>query len=136
MRVLVLSFVLAAACFGQSLKDVKVIYVDSLGSAEGADVIREKVINRLAQSHLSVVLDREQADAILTGIGEVSKGIDESGTTYDATLVIRLITQDKKILWVDEAKPSRFKRSVSSGVADKVVKDLLKAIETDRKLKE
>jgi len=149
MRALAVLVVLAMASLGQTLKDVKAIYVDSFGNAEGADMIREKVINRLAKSQsVLVVLDIEKADAILTGIGEVSKGYRHSasvgtyggsaqgGTTYDATVAIRLITKDKQILWADEAKPARFfTRSVSSSVADKVVKNLLRAIENDRKPK-
>jgi hypothetical protein len=144
---------LAVASFGQSLKDVKAIYVDSFGNAEGANMIREKVINRLAKSQsVSVVLDIGKADAILTGIGEVSKGYRESanvgayggtaggGTIYDATAAIRLITKDKQILWADEARPSGlFTRGASSGVtssvADKIVKSLLKAIDSDRRPK-
>jgi hypothetical protein len=44
--------------------------------------------------------------------------------------------QHKQILWTDEAKPGRFfTRSVSSSVADKVVKNLLKAMENDGKVK-
>jgi hypothetical protein len=149
MRPLAALVVMAVASLGQGLKDVKAIYVDSLGNAEGAEMIREKVINRLAKSQsVSVVLDIEKADAILTGVGEVSTGYHhtasvgtsggsaQGGTTYDATVAIRLITKDKQILWADEAKPARFfTRSVSSSVADKVVRNLLKAIENDRKPK-
>jgi len=149
MRILALLVVAAVTTLGQDIKSIKTIYVDSFGNAAGADMIREKVINRLAKSQVvSVVMDVDKADAVLTGIGEVSKGYRHSanvgeyggsaqgGTTYDATLAIRLVTKDKRILWTDEAKPGRFfTRSVSSSVADKVVKNLLKSIQGNEKKK-
>jgi hypothetical protein len=135
-------------CSAQRLSEVKSIFVDSFGNAEGADIIREKVINRIAKSGKVQVVDAlAQADAILTGIGEITRGARyqassgtyggsaSGGTTYDATLVLRLVTKEKQILWSDEAKPGGFSRSVSSSVADRVVKSLLRAIEKDAKSK-
>jgi len=131
-----------------ALRDVKKIYVDSFGTAEGADLIKEKLVNRLVKSgRVSVVEDPDAADAVLTGIGEINKGVRYSasagqygglasgGTSYDATLVVRLLGKDKQILWVDEAKPGFMPGSVSSSVADKVSKNLLKAIEKASKQK-
>jgi hypothetical protein len=127
-----------------TLREVRTVCVDSFGNAEGADLIREKVINRIVKSgKLSPVENRESADAVLTGIGEISKGVAYSasggsasgGTRYDATLVVRLVGKDKKILWVEEAKPGFLSGSASSSVADKIVKSLLKAIEQDAKAK-
>jgi len=131
-----------------ALEEVKKIYVDSFGTAEGADLIKAKVVNRLVKSgRVSVVENRDAADAVLTGIGEINKGVRYSasagqyggtasgGTQYDATLVVRLLGKDKQILWVDEAKPGFISHSVSSSVADKVSKNLLKAIENASKQK-
>ena len=125
-----------------ALSEVKKIFVDSFGAAEGAELIKEKLINRLVKSgRVTVVDNRVAADAVLSGIGEVNKGVRYSsnsgqyggaasgGTSYDATLVVRLLGKDKQILWVDEAKPGFMPGSVSSSVADKVSKNLLKAIE-------
>ncbi|HXG33323.1 MAG TPA: hypothetical protein VNJ11_08155 [Bryobacteraceae bacterium] len=131
-----------------TLRDVKKIYVDTFGTAEGADLIREKLINRLVRSgRVSVVEDPGVADAVLIGIGQIHKDVGYSasvwqyggaasgGTRYDATLVVRLLGKDRQILWVDEAKPGFRARSVSSSVADKVSKNLLKAIEKANKQK-
>jgi hypothetical protein len=138
----------------KNLGSVHRIYVDSFGATDGANVIREKVINRIFKSGLlSIVTDPNQADAIMTGIAEISQevtyaaqvndgqGSASGGTTYDATLVVKLISKDGIILWVDEAKPgSRIpihnpfaNQSVSSSVAEKIVKSLLKAIKKDSK---
>jgi hypothetical protein len=57
------------------------VYVGSFGTAEGADLIREKVINRIFKSgKLSLVETREPADPVLTGIGEISKGVRYSAS--------------------------------------------------------
>lgn len=57
MRALAVLVLLTVASFGQSLKDVKAIYVDSFGNAEGANMIREKFISRPVKSQsVSVVL--------------------------------------------------------------------------------
>ena len=56
------------------LKDIKTIYVGSFGNDKGADLIRAKVISRIVKSgRLQVVESEEQADAILTGVGQTSK---------------------------------------------------------------
>ena len=87
----------------------------------------------------------ESADAILTGAGELSKSEYYSananssnanasgGTGYHATAGVRLINKEKKILWADQASNGMFSGSVSSSVADKIVKALFKAIDKDKK---
>jgi hypothetical protein len=64
-----------------TLREVRTVYVGSFGTAEGADLIREKVINRIFKSgKLSLVETREPADPVLTGIGEISKGVRYSAS--------------------------------------------------------
>jgi hypothetical protein len=110
------------------LVDVHTIFVDSLGQGENSGLIRDKIINRLSQSpRFQVVLDADKADAILTGSGESSYG--------GAVAVVRLITKDHKILWVYETHSTvrPRSRSRSSDVADKIVKELLKAAASPKK---
>jgi len=125
------------------LREVRTVYVDYFGSAEGAEWIREKVINRIVKSgKVSLAETPESADATLIGIGTVRQRVSGG---YDATLVARLVGKDSQILWVGEAKPRQPSISIgnvrigsvsaSSSVADKVVNDLLKAIEKDAKTK-
>src|SRR5438128_10358886 len=89
MRVLVaiLVFVFGTSCVAsaddavQRLGDIKKIYVASLGTADGADVIREKIIARLVQSgKVAVVESSEEADATLAGIAERSRGVGYTAT--------------------------------------------------------
>jgi hypothetical protein len=118
----------AFASEATSLREVRAVYVGSFGNAQGADLIREKVINRLVKSgKVSVVQEPESADAILIGVAEIvrdlrySASVDQyggaasGGTRYDATLVVRLIGKGKKILWrttraINPAASSRARR--------------------------
>src|SRR6266481_388321 len=57
----------------QHLQDVKKIYVGSFGDGPGSELIRSKLISRLVKSNrVEVVEVPDQADAILTGVGELS----------------------------------------------------------------
>lgn len=130
----------------QHLRDVKTVYVGSFGDALGADVIRNKLISHLVKSgRIEVVEKEDQADAILTGAGQVTENhvFDASatatqasthgGTRYHATAGVTLLSRDSKILWADDTSNGMFARSAMSSIADKIAKKLLKAIEEDGK---
>ena len=132
----------------QRLQDVKKVYVGSFGDGPGSELIRSKVISRLVKSNrVEVVEVPDQADAILTGVGELSKTTyynanatstnanASGGTRYNATAGARLLNKQQKILWADEASTGFFYRSASSSVADKIVKNLLKAMSQGGKKK-
>lgn len=119
------------------LASVKTIYVGDFGHGPGSELIRSKIISGLVKSHRVAVVETENgADAILTGVGELSKtehfSIDNAsgsgGSRYHATAGVRLLNQEQKILWADEASNGWFYRSASSSVAEKIVKALLKAL--------
>jgi hypothetical protein len=130
--------VLLIPCLGQSpqeiarLGSVRTIYVDSLGSSEGAELLRYKIQNRLVGAKgIVVVTTPEQADAILKGVGEVTQGYHASvggsatdGTgsisgradsTQEAEVVLQLVSKTGRILWVDESQ--RQGGGVVSGIA-------------------
>jgi hypothetical protein len=149
-RVLAGICLISVALLGQTtvhqLKDVTRVYVGTFGDAFGADLIRSKVIAHLVKSHrIEVVENEEQADAILTGAGQVTSShfysasatttnaSAQGGTRYQATAGIRLLSKDSKILWADDATNGRFYRSATSNIADKITKSLLKAIAEDEK---
>ncbi len=127
----------------QRISEVKKLYVASLGTVDGSDLIREKLIVQLIKSgKVSIVDSPEDADATLLGLAETSKGVRyqanegtyggsaSGGTMYHANLVVRLVGKSKQVLWTDEATPSYFgSRSVSSNVAKQVASHLLKALE-------
>jgi S1-C subfamily serine protease len=111
----------------QRLKDVQKIAVASFGNSDAAGLVREKLINRLAASNkLSVVDDADAAEGVLTGV----VGVDVYGKAD--TAVLRLTTKDGRILWGAETS-NRGVGSASSSIADKLAKDLLKAMSKDLK---
>src|SRR5271165_2942929 len=55
-----------------SLSQVKKIYVDSLGTDNGASKMRERLVQRLRKSHdVQVVADPKEADALIKGTGRI-----------------------------------------------------------------
>jgi hypothetical protein len=129
----------------QRLRDVKTIFVDSLGNSNDSQVIRDKTINRLIKAGFSIADQPEQADAVLTGTAFVratptSNGymnVDKnngfatmnSGVDYTPVFSVRLLGRNGQILWTTE---SRFRLihslSVTSNAADQIVKDLMKSL--------
>jgi transposase-like protein len=98
----------------QSVADVHVIFVDSLGGSTSG-LTQSNLINRLSMSQrFQVTLDRGKADAVLAGSVGASK--------FKVISAMRLVTQDGRILWTSNASG----RS-SAIVADYIVKELLKA---------
>jgi hypothetical protein len=127
----------ASLTVAQKISDVKTVFVAPLGTGEGAELIRQKVINRLVKSGVVQVVESEDdADAVLKGEAEVNKrhyftmngGYAQGGTKVSALGVVRLVGNKKQILWVDETRSKNPFRSVSSSVADKIANRLVEAI--------
>lgn len=146
----------ASSQTGMTLGTIKTFFVGPLGSGEGADLIRQKLINRLIKTGLIGVTESEsEADAVLTGAAQIDKrhylamtgNYANGGTRISAQSVVRLVGKNKQILWTDELTSSpqlraiigacfggvKSVRSASANVADKTVKDLCDAITADRK---
>lgn len=136
----------------QKLSDVKKIFVASLGTAEGSELIRQKLINRLITTRITTLVDSpEDADATLIGAAEVNQRMSFSGSgygvnggeDYSAEIVVRLIGKNKQVLWTYETTTrgllfggSPSVNRVISKVAEKVTKDLAKAIEINKTIME
>jgi hypothetical protein len=151
-RVIFVSLILCFSVSAQSLtaqrlQHVHKIYVGDLGESDGAKVIREKIITELSKSdRIAVVMNPEKADAYITGLAGVASTdraaivpyrggyLGAAGTYYHASAVVRLVGADEKILWAQNAD-SNSGKSVSTNVAEKVAKELLKAIKKDDKTK-
>ena len=118
----------------QRLGGVKSIYVASLGTEEGAELIRQKIAVWLINSKsITVVESAEDADAILTGMAQCSQ---VPGHGYSAVLVVRLNGKSNQLLWTDDVIPMRSgTRGATSNIAENMVTDLLKAIAKDKKSK-
>ena len=113
----------------QRLRDLKTVAIGSLGSSEAAALVREKLSNRLVKSgRLTVVVDPQRADAILTGV------VGENIYGQAATAAFKLVTWDDRIIWVGENSARGF-GSASANIADKIANELLKAIDMDSKAK-
>lgn len=128
------------------LADIKTIFVAPLGTDEGAELVRQKVINKIIREKLfNVVESPSNADAVLTGASGVShrhhliltNSFFGTTTRYSAECVVRLIGKNQQVLWMDDTSTRRLfaphsARSASSTVAEKLVNDLSKAIELER----
>jgi hypothetical protein len=129
------------------LRDVKAVYVESFGVGPGAGLIRAEVITSLAKSgRLEVVESPENANAILSGTGEVWKSqeylysanpqgaMGQGKTKEHASAAVRLVSQaGGKILWADQASDAVMTlHSAASSAADGIVKKMLAAIEKDK----
>ncbi len=124
------------------LAGIHKIYIDQLGSEQGADLVREKIRLRLIKSaRFQVVEAPEEADAVLTGVAGVERRRFSSissdsagrvsgvgGTSYAGLGVLRLIVgKTKQTIWIYEYKRGlSLTLSASSRVAEKTVTQLLK----------
>lgn len=154
MRTLPLFALCALTCCGllsaqestQQLRDVHRIYVDSFGTEDGAEAIRSKIVTDLGKDrHLEIVPSAGEADAVLSGATQISKGprrgpngqiVSPPGGRFQAAVDVRLVGKDQKIIWTDDPSiraPSHF--GATSAAANRIVKDLLKAISKDAKSK-
>jgi len=127
------------------LASVKVIYIESLGIEEGADlieysdVVRERISTGLAQSgRFSIVRSPEEADAILAGVAGAEpwyhgmEGFYGLEGDLDTHLLgvgrLRLVdTRTRQVIWTHTYKTGFLKlhQSVASRVADQVTEQLL-----------
>lgn len=80
----------------KSLKEVKSVFVSTLGTSNGAIIAREKLINALFQRRINVVAEAE-SDAILDGI------VTTSSNGEITSVVCRLLGYNDQILWSAEA---------------------------------
>jgi hypothetical protein len=119
--------------FGQSLKDIKHIYIDKL-QGDLDQYIRAEVVKQKA--HFDIVLDEKDADAILTGVSDADKRVATQitgryfGLNDTATASLSLVSKDRrKILWAGEAGDrslvlGAFTRGGEPKVASRIVKQL------------
>ena len=102
---------------------VRKIYIGSLGSGEGPDMLRDKIAHQLQELHFQLVDTPSEADAVLSGSGK-----------WDHVRVQRfrakLVAGDQRELWSGEVAVSGWLRSASSSVANKLVENLTRAVGT------
>lgn len=131
----------AGALFAQatpSLHDVHKVYIEKMPN--DLDQYLRAEISKQFKGSLTVVLDKNDADAVLTGIDEEKKGTGAEitgrylGLHDNATGTVSMVDKaGKTILWTDEAGDrslwfGAMKRGGQRKVADRLVSKLKKAM--------
>jgi hypothetical protein len=142
VRTVALFFSLTVLAFGQNaqaLKSVKKIYIDKMPN-DLDQYLRAEIVKQFKGS-ITVVIDRKDADGILTGVDEEEKGTGAKITgrylgLHDvATGTISLLDKEgKTLLWSDEAGDRSLmfgvmRRGGQRKVADRLIGKLKKAME-------
>jgi len=131
------------------LRDVKRIYVGSLGNKAGADQLRKDLLNELRRSKFTQLAPSPaSADAAVTGTGEMwIKGyyslnpragvVPRNGTpVYGGSLSIELVGKDKETLWSYLVTPRVSSTNVARDLCRELVRQLDAAIERDQASKQ
>lgn len=129
---------LCASAQTVNLKDVRKVYIDKMDN--NLDQYLRAEFSKQFKGKVVIVLDRADADAILTGLGEEQKGTGAKITgrylgLHDvATGTVSLLDKEgKTILWSDEAGDRNMwvgplARGGQRKVADRLVGKLKKAM--------
>jgi hypothetical protein len=141
IALIMISFIASGFLFGQDsnpLKSVRKIYIEKMPN--DLDQYLRAEIGKQFKGKVVVVLDKSEADGILTGIGEERKGTGAQitgrylGLHDNATGTVSLVDKaEKNILWTDEAGDRSLmfgvmKRGGQRKVADRLVSKLKKAM--------
>lgn len=143
LKALITTLTLVCAAIGQptpSLHSVKKIYIEKMPN--DLDQYLRAEISKQFKGSVTVVLDKQDADGILTGIDEEKTGTGAQitgrylGLHDNATGTISLLDKEgKTILWTDEAGDRSLvfgvmKRGGQRKVADRLISKLKKAMES------
>jgi hypothetical protein len=130
-----------------TLSQVKRLYVGSLGAKQGATELHDKLIKRLRKARgIEVVANPSEADAIITGTGEIwVKGYISTSPkpspqnrqpVYDGYLSAELKGKDNETLWSYRATPGQFLwNGVTQDLVNRLAKQLLKALQQGKALR-
>ena len=142
VSVLIFCGLLSTVEGAQRLQDVQKIYVDSFDEGDAADAIRSKIVAQLAKARrFELVESADQADAVLNGESKIVKLAKRNqhapgGERYHVKADVQLVSKDQTVLWTDgpsTGAASHF--TATSNLAERIVKDLLKATAADAKTK-
>jgi hypothetical protein len=142
VSVLIFCGLLSAAEGVQRLQDVQKIYVDAFDEGDAADAMRSKIIAQLGKARrFELVESADQADAVLNGatqIVKLAKGNQHApgGERYHAKADVQLVSKDQTVLWMDDPSTGAASHfTATSNLAERIVKDLLKATSKEAKTK-
>src|ERR1035437_8732476 len=143
LRLSVVLTLTAFGAFGQdatSLASIRKIYIEKMPN--DLDQYLRAEISKQFKGKVTVVLDKNDADGILTGIDEERKGTGAQitgrylGLHDNATGTISMLDKEEKnIFWTDEAGDASLlcgvmKRGGQRKVADRLIAKLKKAMES------
>ena len=124
------------------LQDVHKIYVDAFDEGDAADAMRTKIIAQFGKvRRFELVESADQADAVLNGASQIiklAKGNQHApgGERYHAKANVQLVSKDQTVLWMDDPSTGAASHfTATSNLAERIVKDLLKATAADSKTK-
>jgi hypothetical protein len=131
----------------ETLPQVKRVYVGSLGDKQGATELHDKLIGRLRKARgIAVVASPAEADAIITGSGEIwltgyvsiSPKPSPYGrqAVYNGYLSVELRGKNNATLWSYFVTPGKFQwNSVTQDLVNRLVKKLLAVLNHNGSLK-
>ncbi len=135
--------VFASACgyaqVAERLSQVRKVHVDSLGTGDGADEIRQQLVRRLRKSHdIQVVSDPKEADALVKGTGRIwvtghislsprSNSLTEP--TFSGFLSAEVVGKNGEPLWSYLVTPSGFSwNGITDDLASQFVNKMLASL--------
>jgi hypothetical protein len=145
LLIVVVTLVCVVCLLGQStqtLGSIKKIFIDKMDN-DLDQYLRAEIVKQF-KGKVTVVLKREDADGILTGVNEEKKGTGAQitgrylGLHDNATGTLSLLDKEgKTLLWSDEAGDRSLlfgvmKRGGQRKVADRLVSKLKKAMDNSR----
>lgn len=121
------------------LHQVKKIYVDTFTGKLGGSELRQQIIDGLRKSPtIEVVPDQTNADAVLTGTGELwisgyvsispHASISNASPVYAGFLSSQLVSKDGEALWSSLVTPSRYASSIQRDLSSQLVRHLILAL--------
>ena len=142
---MVMALITGAGLLGQttpSLRSVGKVFIEKMDN-DLDQYLRAEIVKQM-KGRLIVVLDKNDADAILTGVNQEKTGTGAQitgrylGLHDNATGTVSLLDKEGKvILWSDEAGDRSLlfgpmKRGGQRKVADRLISKLKKAMESSR----
>jgi phosphate ABC transporter phosphate-binding protein len=140
----ILVFLLAAGISGSAqsatgLKQVKTLYVDSLGNGKSAVAMRDYIEHRLRKNHeLRIATDPHEADAILKGTTRIwAIGRDSLSprshrpveALFEGFVSVEMVGKNNETIWSYLVTPSRFPwGGITDDLGRQVISRLLTAI--------
>jgi phosphate transport system substrate-binding protein len=129
----------AAAQNARTLSQVRKIYIEPFGQANGITELRDRTIEQLQRKgHLEVVKAPEEADAVIKGSGSIwltgyaSTDVRSPTTTrqpmFQGFLSVEIIGRDNDPLWSYLVTPGKFRPGdITNDLADRLVDKFLEA---------